>query len=251
MSSLLTFQLRQQQQQKAGESQSGLPSPPNSFCGDESSQNSIITERRNSLQTVFNDMSIKDYSSSLPENYTIDHSSIKRNMPIAIATATAAATGGLTIRNRRQSEANIIGGRRKSRGLSESFNGQYRCNDCGKSYKHPNCLQKHRWEHSEEWEVTKKLSLTKHQQVQMLEAAAILVGMDRRIEENFVVKNGHFDENEESSSIIQIKIEQDLRLHDPIDADNEEENESIVIDDDDLDRLSDMSDSSSIFMEDL
>ncbi|GAA5814449.1 hypothetical protein MFLAVUS_007945 [Mucor flavus] len=247
MSSLLTFQLRQQQQQKVGESQSGLPSPPNSFCGDESSQNnhSIITERRNSLQTVFNDMTIKDYSSSLPENYTIDHSSIKRNIPIAIATATAAATGGLTIRNRRQSEANIIGGRRKSRGLSESFNGQYRCNDCGKSYKHPNCLQKHRWEHSEEWEVTKKLSLTKHQQVQMLEAAAILVGMDRRIEEN-----GHFDENEEnSSSIIQIKIEQDHRLEDPIDADaDEEENESIIIDDDDLDRLSD---SSSIFMEDL
>ncbi|KAG2234899.1 hypothetical protein BDF21DRAFT_414644 [Thamnidium elegans] len=249
MSSLLTFQLRQQQQ-KSGESQSGLPSPPNSFCGDESSQsNNIVVERRNSLQTVFNDMTIKDYSTSLPENYTIDHSTIKRNTPIAIATATAAATGGLTIRNRRQSEANIIGGRRKSRGLSESFNGQYRCNDCGKSYKHPNCLQKHRWEHSEEWEVTKKLSLTKHQQVQMLEAAAILVGMDRRIEENFVVENHHFDENEESSkSIIEIKIEQDHRLDEHID---EEENESIIIDDDDLDRLSTMSDSSSIFMEDL
>ncbi|KAI9343011.1 hypothetical protein BD770DRAFT_398423 [Pilaira anomala] len=265
MSSLLTFQLGQQQQ-KVAESQCGLPSPPNSFCGEESSQTSIAVERRNSLQTVFNDMTIKDYSTSLPENYTIDHSTIKRNIhtPIAIATATAAATGGLTIRNRRQSEANI-GGRRKSRGLSESFNGQYRCNDCGKSYKHPNCLQKHRWEHSEEWEVTKKLSLTKHQQVQMLEAAAILIGMDRRIEPNFAIKNDDFDENDQNR--IEIKIEEDeIRQvnnnnnnnnsnnnnNNNEEYDDDEENESIIIDDDDdLDRLSTISDSSSIFMEDL
>ncbi|KAG2202120.1 hypothetical protein INT47_008092 [Mucor saturninus] len=245
MSSLLTFQLRQQQQQKIGENQSGLPSPPNSFCGDETSQPCIIVERRNSLQTVFNDMSIKDYSKSLPENYTIDHSTIKRSLhaPIAIATATAAATGGLTIRNRRQSEANI-GGRRKSRGLSESFNGQYRCNDCGKSYKHPNCLQKHRWEHSEEWEVTKKLSLTKHQQVQMLEAAAILIGMDRRLEDNSL-KNELLgddidDDDDDDDDDMEIKIEE-----------RDEEDESIVVDDDDLDSLSVVSDASSIFMEDL
>lgn len=251
MSSLLSFQLRQQQQQlqkQVGEEgQSGLPSPPNSFCGDESAQPvqppqppQIVVERRDSLQTVFNDMSIKDYSTSLPENYTIDHSSSLNtrrgsHAPIAIATATAAATGGLTIRNRRQSEANV--GRKKNRGLSESYNGQYRCNDCGKSYKHPNCLQKHRWEHSEEWEVTKKLSLTKHQQVQMLEAAAILVGMDRRAEN---VKNESLSEGEEEEEEQVDKVE------------NDDEEESIVIDDEDeSDQLSVVSDSSSIFMEDL
>ncbi|CAO3653487.1 unnamed protein product [Mucor hiemalis] len=248
MSSLLSFQLRQQQQQQkqvGEEGQSGLPSPPNSFCGDDSSQPAqpqlpqIVVERRDSLQTVFNDMSIKDYSTSLPENYTIDHSTLNTrrgsHAPIAIATATAAATGGLTIRNRRQSEANV--GRKKNRGLSESYNGQYRCNDCGKSYKHPNCLQKHRWEHSEEWEVTKKLSLTKHQQVQMLEAAAILVGMDRRMEN---VKNDSLSEEEEEVEDVKFKVE------------NEDEDESIVIDDDDeSDQLSIVSDSSSIFMEDL
>lgn len=263
MSSLLTFQLRQQQQQKLtteredNSSSSGLPSPPNSFCGDESSSSSvqqpppmIKVERRDSLGTVFNDMSIKDYSTSLPENYTIEHGSSSvptttttmKRPSIAIATATAAATGGLTIRNsnnRRQSEAsNVLStSRRKSSSLvssrlSESLNGQYRCNDCGKSYKHPNCLQKHRWEHSEEWEVTKNLSLTKHQQVQMLEAAAILIGMDRRTS-GVSIKEVPKEEEEV----------QDIE---------DEEEESIIIDDEEQDdRLSIDSDSSSIFMEDL
>ncbi|OZJ01999.1 hypothetical protein BZG36_04727 [Bifiguratus adelaidae] len=54
----------------------------------------------------------------------------------------------------------------------------YRCEECGKVYKHPNCLSKHRWEHSEEWGLASKFLLSKHQQVQLLEAAAILVNMD-------------------------------------------------------------------------
>lgn len=217
MSSLLSIQLSQQN--KAPIDSSSLPSPPNSFCGDEKGH-------RDSLPTVFSDMTIKDYSVSLPENYTIDHSK-----KIPISTTTAASTGGLTIRKRRQSEMNI--NKRKSsftRGLSESFSGQYRCNDCGKSYKSHNCLQKHRWEHSEEWELTKKLPLTKHQQVQMLEAAAILIGMDRR----------------------QPKYEQDIDLVDKQKDKNFEDldsEESIVIDDDEEDILS--TTSSGIFMEDI
>lgn len=54
----------------------------------------------------------------------------------------------------------------------------YICEECGKVYKHPNCLNKHRWEHSEYWKETSKLSLSKHQQVQLLEAAQILISMD-------------------------------------------------------------------------
>lgn len=261
MSSLLSFQLGQQQTiEKENRNSGGLPSPPNSFCGEDSSSGSsssttdtnptilvneeqptkpapsILQKRRDSLQTVFNDMTIKDYSTSLPENYTIDHSSTRKT---PIATATAAATGGLTIRNnnRRQSEiGNMVlssSGRRKSsytgRGLSESFSGQYRCNDCGKSYKHPNCLQKHRWEHSEEWEITKNLPLTKHQQVQMLEAAAILVGMDRRI---IVEENPATDKEDDTESIV-------------IDDDDGDEDE-------DSDRISiGSNDSLGIFMDDL
>ncbi|SCZ91439.1 BZ3500_MvSof-1268-A1-R1_Chr1-2g01409 [Microbotryum saponariae] len=41
-------------------------------------------------------------------------------------------------------------------------------------YKHAACLQKHRWEHTEQWQEASKLLLSKHQQVQLLEAAAIL-----------------------------------------------------------------------------
>lgn len=29
----------------------------------------------------------------------------------------------------------------------------HKCMDCGKVYKHPNCLWKHRWEHSNYWKV--------------------------------------------------------------------------------------------------
>lgn len=36
-------------------------------------------------------------------------------------------------------------------------------------YRHPNCLVKHRWEHSPHWREASKFLLSKHQQVQMLE----------------------------------------------------------------------------------
>ena len=54
----------------------------------------------------------------------------------------------------------------------------YQCEQCGKVYKHRNCLNKHLWEHHESWEVTKKFCSTKHQQVQLLEAAQVLVEMN-------------------------------------------------------------------------
>ncbi|KAG0092391.1 hypothetical protein BGZ93_008343 [Podila epicladia] len=54
----------------------------------------------------------------------------------------------------------------------------HKCMDCGKVYKHPNCLWKHRWEHSTYWKGATKFLLSKHQQVRMMEAAAILLGMD-------------------------------------------------------------------------
>ena len=243
MSSSLTFQLRNNDQLKDEltsptsntntRTTENLPSPPiSSYSSDEgpsdiagsysreggteSIEGNIGSfSRRDSLPTHFNALTIQQFSTSLPENYTIEHnanktttattstpppppppapsSSAPKFIPIfttpssfqqlqhrrhstrpeslahsPASVATAAATGGRTIRQRRQSESSALNGRKAT----------YRCDDCGKVYKHPNCLSKHRWEHSDQWELTSKLLLTKHQQVQMLEAAAILVGMD-------------------------------------------------------------------------
>ncbi|WVQ95176.1 hypothetical protein IAU59_002270 [Kwoniella sp. CBS 9459] len=54
----------------------------------------------------------------------------------------------------------------------------FKCETCSKEYRHPSCLVKHRWEHSPHWKEPTALSMSKHQQVQMLEAAAILAHLD-------------------------------------------------------------------------
>ncbi|KAJ5174742.1 uncharacterized protein N7482_000619 [Penicillium canariense] len=53
-----------------------------------------------------------------------------------------------------------------------------RCDRCGKGYKHGSCLSKHMWEHDPAWSITSKLLISKHQQVQLLEAASVLVNMN-------------------------------------------------------------------------
>ncbi|KAI2642640.1 hypothetical protein GGS21DRAFT_498877 [Xylaria nigripes] len=57
---------------------------------------------------------------------------------------------------------------------------ELRCDKCGKGYKHSSCLTKHLWEHTPEWSYTSKLLISKHQQVQLLEAASVLVAMNNR-----------------------------------------------------------------------
>lgn len=67
--------------------------------------------------------------------------------------------------------------RRISEGETGRLKEQLNCEACGKGYKHISSLAKHLWEHTPEWNMTKKLLLSKHQQVQLLEAASILVTM--------------------------------------------------------------------------
>jgi len=72
--------------------------------------------------------------------------------------------------------------KKKPRAMSEMGSevaGSMTCEVCGKGYKHASCLSKHRWEHSPHWSQTSKLLISKHQQVQLLEAAQILVHMNR------------------------------------------------------------------------
>ena len=68
--------------------------------------------------------------------------------------------------------------RRISEGETGRLKEELQCEACGKGYKHISSLAKHLWEHTPEWNVTKKLLISKHQQVQLLEAASILVGMN-------------------------------------------------------------------------
>ncbi|KAH0355075.1 hypothetical protein KCU83_g1990, partial [Aureobasidium melanogenum] len=60
----------------------------------------------------------------------------------------------------------------------KSAAGELKCETCGKGYKHSSCLTKHLWEHTPEWQYTSKLLISKHQQVQLLEAASVLVAMN-------------------------------------------------------------------------
>ncbi|KAF1958280.1 hypothetical protein CC80DRAFT_409360 [Byssothecium circinans] len=77
-------------------------------------------------------------------------------------------------RIRRASEGSRLG---KTEGKRASGS-ELKCEKCGKGYKHSSCLTKHLWEHTPEWQYTSKLLISKHQQVQLLEAASVLVAMN-------------------------------------------------------------------------
>lgn len=85
--------------------------------------------------------------------------------------------------------------RRISEGETGRLKEELKCQACGKGYKHVSSLAKHLWEHTPEWNVTSKLLISKHQQVQLLEAASILVSMNEEDEDEeakepaFIVDN--------------------------------------------------------------
>ncbi|KAI4273096.1 MAG: hypothetical protein LQ337_004859 [Flavoplaca oasis] len=85
-----------------------------------------------------------------------------------------AGNGDSKARTRRASEGAYL-----SKGEGKRASGELRCEKCGKGYKHSSCLTKHLWEHTPEWSYTSKLLISKHQQVQLLEAASVLVGMNQ------------------------------------------------------------------------
>ncbi|KAL4247453.1 hypothetical protein ABKN59_008629 [Abortiporus biennis] len=67
-----------------------------------------------------------------------------------------------------------VGGGISIKGTGKKRGTIFKCESCSKVYRHPSCLIKHRWEHSPHWREASKFLLSKHQQVQLLEAAAIL-----------------------------------------------------------------------------
>ncbi|KAF1918959.1 hypothetical protein BDU57DRAFT_124563 [Ampelomyces quisqualis] len=96
----------------------------------------------------------------------------------ALASMPEREKGSAKSRNRRASE-----GSRLSKGDGKRASGSdLRCEKCGKGYKHSSCLTKHLWEHTPEWQYTSKLLISKHQQVQLLEAASVLVAMNKEMD---------------------------------------------------------------------
>ncbi|DAA78380.1 TPA_exp: putative C2H2 finger domain protein [Trichophyton benhamiae CBS 112371] len=81
-------------------------------------------------------------------------------------------------RSRRASEGSHLMKGEGKRSLVE-----LKCDRCGKGYKHSSCLTKHMWEHDPAWAVTSKLLISKHQQVQLLEAASVLVTLNEPVSE--------------------------------------------------------------------
>ncbi|KAI9708004.1 MAG: hypothetical protein M1820_004423 [Bogoriella megaspora] len=79
-----------------------------------------------------------------------------------------------TQRRRASEGARLVKGESK-----RMASGELKCETCGKAYKHSSCLTKHLWEHTPEWSITSKLLISKHQQVQLLEAASVLVQMNQ------------------------------------------------------------------------
>ncbi|EAA27147.3 hypothetical protein GE21DRAFT_4350 [Neurospora crassa] len=85
------------------------------------------------------------------------------------------SSGASKSRNRRASDGQPAP--KESRRINRP---ELRCEKCGKGYKHSSCLTKHLWEHTPEWSYTSKLLISKHQQVQLLEAASVLVAMNNK-----------------------------------------------------------------------
>ncbi|SNX87833.1 uncharacterized protein MEPE_06544 [Melanopsichium pennsylvanicum] len=107
-------------------------------------------------------------------------SSLDSTMPMPspgmITTTTSAEAGVKRDRRASVSSTGTVGEDDDSKsGKHEQL---HRCESCAKVYRHPSCLIKHRWEHTVYWKEASKFLMSKHQQVQLLEAAAILVGMD-------------------------------------------------------------------------
>ncbi|OQO03258.1 hypothetical protein B0A48_11514 [Cryoendolithus antarcticus] len=107
------------------------------------------------------------FAATVPERLLSSGSAITDGPPL-----TAFAASDKTKPRRRASDGTHLTKKEKA------ATGNLKCETCGKAYKHGSCLNKHLWEHTPEWQVTSKLLISKHQQVQLLEAASVLVAMN-------------------------------------------------------------------------
>lgn len=181
-----------------------LPSPPNSSCGDEREPELTFNTNTTTIITTTPPPTTTHYTTAdLSENYTIDHSKpniieqeqytlksqkdyrvISSTTPSFTSNTTSSSSSSLkrslSSSSDEEDSSDIDNLTETPKHKKPALSETHRCNDCGKLYKHLKSLFKHQWEHSEYWEASSKLSLTKHQQVQMLEAASILTSMKKQ-----------------------------------------------------------------------
>ncbi|PGH17285.1 hypothetical protein AJ79_01168 [Helicocarpus griseus UAMH5409] len=118
----------------------------------------------------------KNSPNSIDENTAVEDNSSRVNGSGA-GGGSNSNNGGKAVstkqRSRRASEGSHL-----IRSEGKRVMNELRCDRCGKGYKHSSCLTKHMWEHDPAWAYTSKLLISKHQQVQLLEAATVLVNMN-------------------------------------------------------------------------
>ncbi|GAB7351262.1 hypothetical protein MBLNU459_g1684t1 [Dothideomycetes sp. NU459] len=126
--------------------------------------------------------------SSLPQNGTAQYSAKNGSVLVDGPPLGDKDKTGLKIRRSSEGAALI---------KKKSGHGDLKCDTCGKGYKHSSCLTKHLWEHTPEWQYTSKLLISKHQQVQLLEAASVLVAMNS---DGPQAESGKMSDSENSSA---------------------------------------------------
>jgi len=104
-------------------------------------------------------------------------SSFDSSPPSSPTSSTSSAPGSPSTQSLKRPPATFFATSFTFKPIDESDTEEVTCEFCGKMYKHRNCLSKHQWEHHEHWETTKRLCVSKHQQVQLLEAATVLVNI--------------------------------------------------------------------------
>ncbi|QSZ30575.1 hypothetical protein DSL72_000131 [Monilinia vaccinii-corymbosi] len=125
-----------------------LPSPPSSLPTHRSRSNAAVKEERGG-SAIDDDNNDEEMEDDDEDDFTKNRTR-------------RASEGSQLLKDGKKANANDL-----------------KCDKCGKGYKHSSCLSKHLWEHTPEWSFTSKLLISKHQQVQLLEAAAVLVNMNQ------------------------------------------------------------------------
>ncbi|CCX09659.1 hypothetical protein FPQ18DRAFT_367049 [Pyronema domesticum] len=158
------------------------PPPPRPFGAAFSATTPSATFATPALPSANTTSALSSSATAIQTQVTPESIQLLRKNPAALLSGSAIADGhgpdrSNAARSRRASEgAGVLGATGK---LGRMRSGsELKCDKCGKGYKHSSCLTKHLWEHTPEWSYTSKLLISKHQQVQLLEAASILVSMN-------------------------------------------------------------------------